>query len=68
MVCLMELSSHLIQGSEFDRYDVNEMRLAARLSAVRQITASRCSIKAFTQPDCCTTGRMQVKTGTGCCR
>jgi hypothetical protein len=31
MVCLMELSNHLIQGSEFDRYDVNEMRLAARL-------------------------------------
>ncbi len=24
MVCLIELSSHLIQGSEFDRYDVNE--------------------------------------------
>lgn len=43
MVCLMELSSHLIQGSEFDRYDVNEMRLAARLSS----SASDNSITLF---------------------
>ncbi|WP_029991647.1 IS4 family transposase, partial [Tatumella ptyseos] len=31
MVCLMELSSHLLRASVMDRYDVNEMRLAAGL-------------------------------------
>lgn len=31
MVCQMELSSHLITGSAFDSYDVNEMKLAERL-------------------------------------
>lgn len=31
MVCLMELSSHLINASVFDSTDVNEMRLAAQL-------------------------------------
>lgn len=33
MVCLMELSSHLLRASVMDSYDVNEMRLAARLAA-----------------------------------
>lgn len=33
MVCLMELSSHLLRASVMDRYDINEMRLAARLVA-----------------------------------
>ncbi|WP_200877879.1 transposase domain-containing protein, partial [Pectobacterium brasiliense] len=33
MACLMELSSHLITASAFGRYDVNEMRLAADLTA-----------------------------------
>ena len=28
MVCQMELSSHLITGSAFDDYSVNEMKLA----------------------------------------
>lgn len=32
MVCLMELSSHLLRASAMDRYDVNEMRLAAGLA------------------------------------
>lgn len=32
MVCLMELSSHLLRASVMDRYDVNEMRLAAGLA------------------------------------
>lgn len=32
MVCLMELSSHLLRASVMDSYDVNEMRLAARLT------------------------------------
>ncbi|RPH26063.1 IS4 family transposase, partial [Buttiauxella warmboldiae] len=32
MVCLMELSSHLLRASVMDSYDVNEMRLAARLA------------------------------------
>ena len=31
MVCLMELSSHLIAGSAFDDYKVSEMRLAEQL-------------------------------------
>ena len=31
MVCQMELSSHLITGSAFDDYDVNEMKLAEKL-------------------------------------
>ena len=31
MVCLMELSSHLIAGSAFDDYKVSEMRLAEEL-------------------------------------
>lgn len=35
MVCLMELSSHLLRASVMVRYDVNEMRLAARL--VKQV-------------------------------
>lgn len=30
MVCQMELSSHLITGSAFDSYDVNEMKLGYR--------------------------------------
>ena len=33
MVCLMELSSHLIAGSAFDDYKVSEMRLAEQLIA-----------------------------------
>lgn len=32
MVCLMELSSHLINASAFDSENVSEMRLAARLT------------------------------------
>ena len=32
MVCLMELSSHLLRASVMGRYDVNEMRLAAGLT------------------------------------
>lgn len=32
MVCQMELSSHLLVASEFDRYGTNEMHLAARLA------------------------------------
>lgn len=32
MVCLMELSSHLINASAFDSENVNEMRLAAQLA------------------------------------
>lgn len=32
MVCQMELSSHLLVASEFDRYGRNEMHLAARLT------------------------------------
>ncbi|CAI1784191.1 Transposase DDE domain [Serratia plymuthica] len=32
MVCQMELSSHLLVASEFDRYETNEMHLAARLT------------------------------------
>ncbi|WP_042870614.1 IS4 family transposase, partial [Dickeya poaceiphila] len=32
MVCLMELSSHLLRASVMGRYDVNEMRLAAGLA------------------------------------
>ncbi|MBU9838382.1 transposase, partial [Rahnella aceris] len=32
MVCLMELSSHLLRASVMDSYDVNEMRLAAKLA------------------------------------
>ncbi|WP_432399622.1 IS4 family transposase [Pantoea allii] len=32
MVCLMELSSHLIKASAFDTESVNEMRLAARVT------------------------------------
>ena len=31
MVCQMELSSHLITGSAFDCYSVNEMKLAEQL-------------------------------------
>lgn len=31
MVCQMELSSHLLTGSAFDDYSVNEMKLAERL-------------------------------------
>ena len=32
MVCLMELSSHLLRASVMGSYDVNEMRLAAQLA------------------------------------
>lgn len=32
MVCLMELSSHLINASAFDSENINEMRLAAQLA------------------------------------
>lgn len=32
MVCLMELSSHLINASAFDSENVSEMRLAAQLA------------------------------------
>ncbi len=32
MVCLIELSSHLINASAFDSENVSEMRLAARLT------------------------------------
>ncbi|MDU4840959.1 MAG: IS4 family transposase [Leclercia adecarboxylata] len=32
MVCLMELSSHLLRASVMDRYDVSEVRLAAGLA------------------------------------
>lgn len=32
MVCLMELSSHLLRASVMDRYDISEMRLAAKLA------------------------------------
>ena len=32
MVCLMELSSHLINASAFDSESVSEMRLAAQLT------------------------------------
>ncbi len=31
MVCQLELSSHLITGSAFDCYTVNEMKLAEQL-------------------------------------
>ncbi|SQI43870.1 Uncharacterised protein [Serratia plymuthica] len=67
MVCQMELSSHLLVASEFDRYETNEMHLAARLTKGTPDNSITLFDKGFTHWACFTTGRTAGKIVTGCC-
>lgn len=67
MVCLMELSSHLINASALDSESVSEMRLAAQLTDRVPDNSIPLFDKDITPRGCCITGSTPNRTGTGCC-
>jgi hypothetical protein len=65
MVCLMELSSHLLRASVSGRYDINEMRLAAQLAESAPDNSITLFDRGFTLCGCCSPGIVRAKIATG---